>query len=556
MPYKYHAVWRKATLIIISLMVIALALMYSPFMTVRGVQSYQWYHDVYVYVPQLNETGHYKGYASAQNTSVYIYGYKYSNNEWNFTLFGRGQAVLEAYGNGTFYAHIEYVLQIPGDYITPILIVAIYPEVNITENGEITVEKLWWGTLYYEVSPDDTGYLNVYNRSKDEYFRLINEKEREMIIDNLEKVLPSIANPICNETSPLYNQTACNYYTNYTQTLLDYYNQYINSTVFYIDEHTVRVYLNYLDLQEVSIAEHVSGTTEPNTEFWTGGIVLCNPFEAHLELGSVQYTVDIPVFEYYGIKYGGGYSKASIAFTLRTTLSFSASVRVTTVIGGLTNTFDTGFSHTGYAKHGPIRGSPLIGDRTLGYAVVIDVEEKLWRELVPVSAIFCLEVYIHAILPLDKFPGLTGYIPDHYGNYCAPCFAKEKHPLYNDTSPRVLKWPIESEVEVRGRWRHQAGFYVKIGASYEYVTVETILSLTMTSEIYQTSLAAREVDLVLEFFDSNNTKSIDVIYVADFPRACRFVDPMSRNSADNLESYADHLWQGVSWCVPQSCRRR
>ncbi len=86
---------------------------------------------------------------------------------------------MEAYGNGTYYAHVEYTFrEVPTNYRIPVMIVAAISMEGNYSTEKSSYDRTWWGSVYYDVFFDEAGYSVLLGRSREDYFSYINSNDK------------------------------------------------------------------------------------------------------------------------------------------------------------------------------------------------------------------------------------------------------------------------------------------------------------------------------------------------------------------------------------------
>ena len=379
---------------------------------------------------------------------------------------------------------------------------------------------------------------------------------KELITRNLEQVLPSVDLPFCNASSPYYDQTACHYYKNYTQTLLNYYEE-LNATIeYYIDEHTVKVYLNYLELEQ---KPNVTSSPVETLGIIEGGEVPCplNPFDYYSYLGSKLIEFPTPIFEYFGARYGTAKAELRISYTLQGAYGIAGNVRLSVFLGGLIHELQTGLSYFAGGSVS-IRNRVFGSDATLGVALreffVINVAKLIitYVKLGIPPEIGCKEVFLISILPTFSVD-FTEYVPPKSYDYCTPCSSPKKILLHNSTDPRHMELVIRDHFRVEGWGATSFGIKLEVGGQMEYVWMTTTFGVTTDSRFSLFYGWAREFILDLYFYDNNETKQIEYIKVTEYPYTLRYGSSTSK-FVETWPTAGSYKWMGgVSWCITVTC---
>ena len=514
--------------------------------TSNNVNVYRWYHDVYVYIPQRNNTEQPIVFKGQANASVYIFGYN-ANREWTVLAYGESNA--EAFGNGTYYAHIEYDLYLPqGAYATPILVLAGITFREIEYKGNKIENVTRWAALYYQVFVNPEGYLYVYNITREEYFNKINKIENQYLRQNLDDIISKVALPYCLDVTDPELELICSIIDEEARAIRDYLNRY--NLTFYIDEHTVKVYLNYHMLNQHFVKIRGENYTEQSTLNPQSTKASCEnpwwlPFEP-LECVKLIHEryINVPVhlFAYYGIHLGNAYSVAQISYKMRSLFEVSGSVGMTATFkdGGYVIVAGYSFGTTKVWEHSSGAKGTFYYDETIGILNVVQLHYKIWRIyfkrlcfLLPGCSWDYHVVYSHEATPTgyNYFTEYAPSLPSGW-NHCTSCiytfgYGAPYHIFYNTTTPRERTIYISNFISASNR--EEVKF--SVGAT----VVNANIRITLYTANFEKMGLAREIIINAKFYDDQNTKDIRKIYLCGVPHY-------------NIKGIAVP-WSATSWCV-------
>ena len=512
------------------------------------ISTRHWWLDVYVYAPRLNSSGGFIDYEPTGNATVLVYAKRYYDEwSWNWSIVAIGTADIWDESNGTYRAHLEFDVEywstVPR---IPLTVVAIFP--NVTEtNGNLSV-KTWWGSLSYDFYLDEQYYEIMFNRSRDGYFNYINDFQREIEIWNANQSLLSVFQPFCVVSSPYYNETACNYYENYATSLLNYLENNQTTIKYYLDEHTLKVYLDKPDVHIPKVASGISvKTTSSNNSCLQYGDVhvwrelinegsgeigpiieprgTCGPTTSGYEtIYSKREFKDVVAAEFHGIEYRGGKSSADVTFEFNSTVKVTTSVAVSLTLGGPTQTFESGESSTESVSESvssPM-GSKDDRDDELHVPYIYKIDH-FWLTYVCVGEPNCTELYgcIHyfivTIKPIASGIGITENwdTPGLLTTSDYNCFhsVEERYGLSNSSQPRHALLKYKNKTVVRNRFATETGIVVNIGGGTEYIDVIAAIRLSIDLRVDKYTSHYMKVVYSVRFTDSNSTRNIHVIYV-------------------------------------------
>jgi hypothetical protein len=518
----------------------------NPF---NNVNVYHWYHDVYVYIPQRNDSRNnteqpivFKGQA---NASVYIFGYN-ANREWTVLAYGESNA--EAFGNGTYYAHIEYDLYLPrGAYTTPITVLAGITFREIEYKGNKIENVTRWAALHYQVFVNPEGYLYVYNIAREEYFNKINKIENQYLRQNLDDIISKVALPYCLDVTNPELELICSIIDEEARAVRDYLNRY--NLTFYVDEHTVKVYLNFLELDHYFAKIRGEGVTEQSTINSQSQVCFPGPkgkITCVEKIYETYFEVPFHLFTYYGARIrdssGETYSVVDMSYILRSFFDISASIGVSGTLGLLTFSYKFGTSIASYYSQSR-SGFTLYRDETLSLLVYPLFRYQLWRMVFKQCFLWWCDTYTYSSAYVDKvkptsavsFGEDTPSLPEGW-NECSSCYYKKLATLYNSTNPR-----IGGSITISNFYQSQTYYTTSITIT-TIIPVRVVyltISASLTTEITEAKGLAREITLNVKFYDNENTKKIQRVYLCDVPIV---------HYIGNGISYA-YPKGAVSWCV-------
>lgn len=511
-----------ALLILMAIIIfyISMAIMMSRMLEVssgRFIRSKAWWLDVYVYIPRLNETGGFEGYQPALNALLFVFGRRYNQDfTWSWTMIASGYANTWDEGNKAYRAHLEFTVQYAPYPNIPLMVVGVFPEVVEGEDGALMVKNTWWGSLFFDVFPDDEDYQLLFNRSKESYFNFMNEFEKRLESRNIEDVLPNVLLPICNSTSPYYDETTCNYYRSYKQSLLDYWNERHKDLTFYVDDHTLRLYLYRPDITLPPI--HTGFQTSPSSEHQgvIGPIIgsVC-PTPGYRPLYKREIARKIPLVEPHSMVYMEGSSKSIAYIDYNSAYMLSASISVSTQLGLPIFQYETGGSTEDLFRDQLTLDNRYDEDDAVYLGVHYRLEViHVWHPFR--SSSFhppaCMHWFIAVLVPVET----SGYLAIHIG----PLMSTSDYGchniiaiLSNDTDPRVGSWSRTERVEISLYHSESFGFNAELGEVTGYIEVTAHIRSTFTTRVDGYSGHGLSLKAKFYFYDSGKTKPIRVIYV-------------------------------------------
>jgi len=508
--------------------------------TSNNVNVYRWYHDVYVYIPQRNNTEQPIVFKGQANASVYIFGYN-ASREWTVLAYGESNA--EAFGNGTYYAHIEYDLYLPrGAYTTPITVLAGITFREIEYKGNKIENVTRWAALHYQVFVNPEGYLYVYNITREEYFNKINKIENQYLRQNLDNIISKVALPYCLDVTDPELELICSIIDEEARAIRDYLNRY--NLTFYVDEHTVKVYLNFLELDQYFAKIRGEGVTEETTISPQFQICFPGPkgkITCVEKIYETYFEIPFHLFAYYGARIrdssGEAYSVVDMSYILRSLFDISASVRVSATIGP-TFTFSVGASKAIYS----VKASSLTlyRDETLSLLAYPLFRYQLWRMVFKQCFLWWCDTYTYGSAHVHKVKP-TGYVsfgedaPQKRWDDCTPCEFSRHITLYNSTNPRSRPFFILNFYESGTTYTASITITTIIPVRVVYLTV----SASLTTEMTQTLGLAREIHFYVRFYDNGYTKNIQRVYICNWP----IYNEISKGTSYAIPDSA------ASWCV-------
>jgi hypothetical protein len=512
----------------------------------NNVNVYRWYHDVYVYIPQRNNTEQPIVFKGQANASVYVFGYN-ARREWSVLAYGESNA--EAFGNGTYYAHIEYDLYLPrGAYTTPITVLAGITFKEIEYKGNKIENVTRWAALHYQVFVNPEGYLYVYNITREEYFNKINKIENQYLRQNLDDIISKVALPYCLDVTDPELELICSIIDEEARAIRDYLNRY--NLTFYVDEHTVKVYLNFLELDQYFAKIRGENVTEQSTinsqsqECFRIPDLIPPTLICVEKIYETYFEVPFHLFAYYGARIrdssGEAYSVADMSYILRSFFDMSASIGVSGAIGLLIFSYKFGTSKASYYSQGR-SGFTLYRDETLSLLAYPLFRYQLWRMVFKQCFLWWCDTYgsayVHKVKPTSavSFGEGTPSLPAGW-NECSSCHYKKLATLYNSTNPRIGgSIPISNFYQSQTYYSTSITITTIIPVRVVYLTI----SASLTTEISEAKGLAREITLNVKFYDNENTKKIQRVYLCAGPIV---------HNIGNGRSYA-YPNSAASWCV-------
>jgi len=486
-----------------------------------------------------------------------------------------GTADIWDESNGTYQAHLEFDVEywstVPR---IPLTVVAIFP--NVTEtNGNLSV-KTWWGSLSCDFYLDEQYYEIMFNRSRNGYFNYINDFQREVEVWNVNQSLLSVFQPFCVVSSPYYNEKQhVITIENYATSLLNYLENNRTTIKYYLDEHTLKIYLDKPDVHIPRVASGISVKTVSSNNscrehyhivVWRelineageiGPIIepggTCGPTTFGYEtVYSKREFKDVVAAEFHGVEYRGGKSSADVTFELNSTVKVTTSVAVSLTLGGPTQTFESGEGSTGSVSESvssPM-GSKDDRDDELHVPYIYKIDH-FWFTYVCIGEPNCTEPYgcIHyfivTIKPIASGVGITedwdtpGLLTASDYN----CFysVEEKYGLSDSTQPRHALLKYKNKAVVRNRFATETGIAVNIGDRTEYINVITAIRLSIDLSADKYTSHYMKIVYSVRFTDSDSTRNIHVIYVT----VSRFGPGVNEEIGSHWRTF---LFQ---WCFPR-----
>ncbi len=288
------------------------------------MKNVDWWLDIYVYSPIIDETGTFKGYRPASDATILLYGVNHTGDGVELVFLGGSMITVKGM-RGALKVHMEFDLTIDEhSNVLEVLIVGYWLTEPVSNDAlNITDQSfLLWAPVYYSIIYDRN--YESFNTTREWYYEWLNRRYYRFKTQGIELLWKEF-----NETRDIYTKGQRIVVNNYLRSLKEYWSslggcweEYCRRAAVYVDEHTVNIYLDYPEPYD--LAKVAGGRVVPDNVAYLG---FGGEPVLHREI-LYRSTIVRPVYisEVHALKYQGGYATVKGYWYFRSWYSIETSV--------------------------------------------------------------------------------------------------------------------------------------------------------------------------------------------------------------------------------------